>query len=157
MASRSGLDTIRRLVAWLAVILALATSAPSFAGGDCCPMSTTTAPCHTEAMAGCHMGCGFCQVQAPQTRWLAASPIALSKARTLPDIDIYDQLLAQPATPPPRREPIDPETCPSNARMEIGNENDDPWLRAYGRPWGNRLCGDLLRRRTVLRRADAVL
>jgi hypothetical protein len=84
------------------MLFALSISAPSFAGTACCPMSAATAPCHVNVMAGCHTGCGFCQVQAPLTRSPATVPVALPDGRRFLQIDISDQLLAPPAIPPPR-------------------------------------------------------
>lgn len=101
-AFRFGSDQFRALIALLALLLVLSTSVQAFAQGSCCPTATATAPCHSEVMAGCQTPCGICQVQAPLARGVVRLPNTLPEGRTLPDIAISDQLLAQPALRPPR-------------------------------------------------------
>jgi hypothetical protein len=103
MSVGKGLDWLRRLSFAVVALLALSVGASSgVTQKPCCPMQVGTAPCHADAMGACNALCSYCQAQVPLVRGTGLS-LSLCDASFQPLREAtVDQILAQPATPPPR-------------------------------------------------------
>jgi hypothetical protein len=98
-----GFRALRRLMAGIAIVLAVSVSAQTgSAGQSCCPMISAVAPCHSELMAGCSADCGLCQVQAPVMQSAGLATTAEHARHPQLVVVTFDQYFAQPVTPPPR-------------------------------------------------------